>query len=139
MALKTCAACGKEVEESDLFMSDKGEICAECDLIDSTASHEALEVGLLHPAIIIGLIAGIVPFFISVVESSATTEGGVVTESYLDYAALAGGGVAALAGIIFLPVALRAMTGKGRQIIAALIIVGLGALHLLRGFGVVQF
>ena len=59
--------------------------------------------------------------------------------SYLDYAALAGGGVAALAGIVFLPVALRAITGKGRQLLAALIIVGLGTFHLLRGFGVVQF
>ena len=135
--MKTCAACGTEVEESDLFMSDKGEICAECDLKDSTASHEALQVGLLHPAIIIGLIAGIVPFFISVAEESSVVEGGVATTSYLDYAALAGGGVAALAGIAFLPIALKAMTGKGKQIAAALIIIGLGAFHLLRGFGVV--
>jgi hypothetical protein len=137
MGPKKCAACGIEVEESQVFLSDRGDICAACEIDTETAAHEALEGGLAHPAVIVGLIAGILPFFISFSSDESTVVNGVaVTASSIDYPAVAGGGVAALAGVAFLGIALRANLQKPVKLAVAVVVLALGAVHLLRGFGV---
>ena len=135
--MKTCAKCGNEVDEADMFMSERGEICGECEW---TSEVEAIEgLSLVHRAVIVGVIAGLVPFFIKISEgSSTTTPEGVTTTSYMDYAAVSGGAVAALAGVVFLVMSLREKPGAVHYGVS-LVLMALGALHLLRGFGVLTF
>lgn len=135
--MKACAKCGKEVDEADMFMSERGEICGECEW---TSEVEAIEgLSLVHPAVIVGVISGLVPFFVKISdESTTTTAEGVTTTSYLDYAAVSGGAVAALAGLVFLVMALREKEGIAHYGVS-LVMLALGVVHLLRGFGVLSF
>lgn len=83
-----------------------------------------------------GLIVGLVPFIFSCTSSATTTQNGrMVGCSYLDFAAIAGGGIAAIAGLSILtmrPVPLLHRVGY-------LVLLGtLGAVQLARGLGYID-
>ncbi len=128
-----CAACGKDVGEVELFMSEAGEVCPECNLSDEISGSG----GFLSGPALVGAISGVIPFFISMGSSTTTTENGVVTaSSTLDIVAAGGGGVALIAGAMTVLAAKKAGSDKGKQLAIAAGICGLGVYQLLRGFGV---
>ena len=88
---------------------------------------------------IIGLVAGIVPFFLSFHSStSQSINGEVLHSTYVDYVAVPGGALALLMGVVALVDGLRNQAaGKGIRAGIAVAIAGLGIFQLLRGFGVV--
>src|SRR5258705_10659198 len=89
------------------------------------------------PLMILGAIAGAVPFIISSTSTSSTTVNGVVTSfTYRDNVALAGGAVAAVCGLIAVALAVKNKGGAAR-IGAALAVLALGGYQVARGLGVV--
>jgi uncharacterized protein len=85
---------------------------------------------------IFGLIAGAVPFMISVSSSSSVTMNGqVVSSSYRDTVAIGGGALAAICGLIAVVLAVRGKSG-GARIGLAVAALALGGYQLARGFGV---
>jgi hypothetical protein len=123
--MQACAACGKEVDGSDLFMSAKGEVCAECNLDDEIQSRGMM----LGSLTIVALIAAVLPFFLTV----WVTSGGQT----ISYIAVGGGGVAVLVGAAAIATAPKSGKARSRNLMASLAAVVLGAFHLLRGFGVI--
>jgi hypothetical protein len=88
---------------------------------------------------IAGIVAGIVPFVISMSSSSVQTVNGRVTSfSYSDPVAIGGGIVAALFGLVAAATLLRHTEPAKRplRILLCLALVGGGAFHILRGFGI---
>lgn len=87
----------------------------------------------------IGGVGAALPFFIHYSASSSTTVNGVVTSSsFIDYVALAGGGIAVLFGIVSL--ALLGKTAPTKKSLRAALGGGLllvGVFQLLRGLGYV--
>ena len=135
--MKSCETCGKEVNENELLMSSQGEVCAECSEKEDSKS----KMGGLPLTTIIGFIAGLVPFFFRVVTSSSTTINGKTSVSYFDYAALAGGALAIIMGIVSIVTVLRTRKdGLATTPLAlAVLCILLGGFQLLRGFGVVMW
>jgi hypothetical protein len=125
--MKACAACGIEVEESDLFMSDKGEVCASCDLDDEIGSKGLM----LGPLTITALVCAIGPFFFSISSSSSSASG----YTYIDYVALPGGAGALLIGVAALATAKKSGGDQMRNFAASAGAIALGVIQVLRGFG----
>lgn len=88
---------------------------------------------------IIGGLVALAPFALTFNTSSSRTVNGVVVESaYMDYAALALGPVAILIGLFALRLLSRtAEEDRIKRIVTIVAIIGVGALHILRGLGIV--
>ena len=125
--MATCAMCGGDFSEARLVHSENGLVCESCEA-------ESAPVDGFSPPVIGGLVAGVVPFFLSITTSSEkTVNGEIVEQSFMDYVALGGGGLA----IVFGAVALKAAMGSSPKAMApAVAALGLGVYQLLRGFGV---
>ena len=133
MALKTCSACGKQFEENRLLYSEVGLVCEACD-----AARSVPKPTLLSLPALLGLVAGLLPFFLHFTTSSTTSVNGVETSSVThDYAALAGGAAAMIAGAIALLVATRRTDRKPARLAIAFAIDLLGVFQILRGLGVI--
>jgi hypothetical protein len=129
--MANCAVCGVEADEPELLNSGSGLICDQCetDAIDTPGIN-----ALTLPAII-GLVAGVGPFFVNFSRSNTRTVNGEVVESfYLDYAALGGAGIALLMGLVAAAMGLG--KGKSKRLLVAGIVLGLGLFQLLRAFGI---
>lgn len=89
---------------------------------------------------IVGMIACGVPFVISMASSSVQTVNGNVTSfSYSDPVAIGGGIVGALFGLVAAATLLK-QTEPAKRVMRGLLclaLVGVGAFHVLRGFGIV--
>ena len=84
---------------------------------------------------IIGAIAGIVPFFIHITSSSSVSENGqVISATYRDNVALAGGVVAVLCGLAAAAIARKA---AGSRIGIAIAVLALGAYQIAHGLGAI--
>jgi len=114
-------------------MSDKGEVCASCNLDDEIASRGMM----LSPLVIVALVAAVAPFFISFSTSSSVTVNGATAATYRDYAAIGGGAFALLIGTAAAASARKPGAAQRNNLLAALGAIGLGVYQLLRGFGVV--
>jgi hypothetical protein len=87
---------------------------------------------------IIGGIAGVVPFFIhSTTFSSVTENGNVVSSSYRDNVALAGGVVAVLCGLAAAAMARKAGKAGGNRLVIAIAVLALGAYQIAHGLGAI--
>jgi hypothetical protein len=89
---------------------------------------------------IAGLIIGVLTFAISLRKSSVETVGGrVVASSYFDSAAVLGGAIVLLIGLAALVTLIRNTAEIDRigRFGILLVLVALGIIHLLRGFGVI--
>ena len=85
---------------------------------------------------IAGAVAGAVPFMIHNVETSSVTVNGKVTDfHYRDNVALAGGGLAAILGVLAVVLALRNRGGAAR-ILAGVGVLALGGFQIASGLGV---
>ncbi len=131
--MKTCARCSAEFADAQLVFSAEGEVCPPCAAtLDAGAASAPARLG---PVAIVGLVAGLAPFALSVRSSQTTTVNGqVVASSSIDYIAQIGGGIALLAGLVALVAASRAAEKKRPAAIAGAVLL-LGALQLARGFG----
>lgn len=84
--------------------------------------------------LIVGVIAGLLPFVASASKASySTVNGEVVDLKYSDIVAQAGGAVAVLCGLIALAMVVKAK--KPPMIAAAVAVMALGGFQLARGFG----
>ncbi len=129
--MANCSICGVEADESELLRTGSGLVCDACEV--EQAGVPGVKV-LTLPAII-GLVAGIGPFFVHFSRSNTQTVNGQVVESfYLDYAALAGAGVALLMGLV--AAALGLGRGKSKRLLVAGIVLGLGLFQGMRAFGI---
>ena len=109
--------------------------------IPSAAELAALQnnkTRVMSPFSIIGLVAGLVPFILSLHSSSSyAINSEVVHSTHLDYVAVPGGGLALLLAAVAMVAGLRdEAAGKGIRALVALAVAGLGIYQLLRGFGV---
>ncbi|MGD9099486.1 MAG: hypothetical protein PVF45_03330 [Anaerolineae bacterium] len=88
---------------------------------------------------IIGLLAGIIPFFFSCSSSSSrTVNGRVVESSYFDLVAVVGGAIAALMALgILTQLSTTASEDRGKRIVLLVVMLALGGFQVLRGFGMV--
>ena len=89
---------------------------------------------------IVGIVAGIVPFVLSMASSSVQTVNGRVTSfSYSDPVAIGGGIVAALFGLVAAVTLIKHTEPAKRmlRVLLCLALIGGGAFHILRGFGIV--
>jgi len=85
-----------------------------------------------------GLVVGVIPFFVHVSESSSVSVNGHVTAStFRDWVAIGCGGAALVVGAIAVALAVRNKAGGARIALAAAA-VALGALQLVRGFGLLE-
>lgn len=126
-----CAGCETDVAESEGFQSERGLLCASCNLDDELAPSGS---GLPTPGIV-GLVAGAAPFFAQMRSASTVTVNGrVVESSSLDFIALGGGGVAVACGLLVFATS-RGLPDAARRMAIAAACVGLGAFQLLRGLG----
>jgi hypothetical protein len=120
------------MNELALVMSDKGEICEECEL-------EEIQQGrikaLTAPGIA-GLVAGALPFFFNFSTSnSQTINGQVVESSHFDFVAVPCGALALLLSVV---VGLTALgKGKAKRLPVAAGVLILGLVQLVRGLGIV--
>lgn len=97
---------------------------------EEVASVRSPERGVL----IVGALAGLLPFAISSAKASySTVNGEVVDLQYSDVVAQGGGAVAVLCGLIALAMAAKAK--KTPMIAAAVVVMVLGGFQLARGFG----
>ena len=128
MTSKPCAACGAETSAGSLVMSSCGEICPNCQLAEDSESAQGIP-----PLAIAALAAGVIPFGVSLSSSSTTTVNGQVTSSsYFDPVAVACGVLALVLGAV----AIKSSSNTKARAAAAVALL-LGAVQLLRGFGVV--
>ncbi len=84
------------------------------------------------PYVALGM--GVATFFINITSISSTSSNGILTScSYMDYFALIAGAILFLFGLS------RVFKSKGdaTAILVSLVVVGLGALHVARGLGLV--
>ena len=89
---------------------------------------------------IAGLVVGVLTFAISLRKSSVETVGGrVVASSYFDSAAVLGGAIVLLIGLATLVTLVRNTAEIDRigRFGILLVLVALGSVHLLRGFGII--
>ncbi|MHB8625221.1 MAG: hypothetical protein ACYDEO_03370 [Aggregatilineales bacterium] len=96
-------------------------------------------LGKLSRNQIIGLVMGILPFFLSFGSSSKSTlNGQVVSSSHFDFIAVGGGAIAILAALsdVFMR---RAEINKDRWFILSItaLILVLGIIQVLRGVGII--
>ena len=76
--MQPCPSCGVEVDKSQLMFTEAGEMCDACHAALPEPSTGA------PPLAIAAVIAGVIPFFMSVSRESSVTGPGVNTSSYLD-------------------------------------------------------
>ncbi len=130
--MPTCSVCASEFAESDLLMTGGGPVCEPCELDQALAPKPKV---LTLPAMI-GLVAGIAPFFLHFTTGSTeTVNGQVVSASHFDFVAVPGGSIALMAGLV--AAALGLGKGKVKRIPVGLAICVLGVVQLARGFGIV--
>ncbi|MEP6864643.1 MAG: hypothetical protein ABJE66_28740 [Deltaproteobacteria bacterium] len=87
---------------------------------------------------IIGGLAGVIPFFIhSTTFSSVTENGNVVSASYRDNVALAGGVVAVLCALAAAAMARKAGKAGGNRLAIAIVVLALGAYQIAHGLGAI--
>jgi hypothetical protein len=135
--MQTCQMCGKAIMGDEvMYTTDAKVVCPGCfDTADVAvaATRSSGASGLLAG----GAIAGLIPLFVHISESSTVmVNGEVVNATTRDYLALACGVVAALIGGIAAAGAVRSKAG-GRALAIALAVVALGAYQIAHGFGVV--
>lgn len=88
--------------------------------------------------LIVGLVAGIVPFMLSSSSSSSVTVNGHVVEStYRDNVAIAGGAVALLCGVLAAIAERKPSSVRGTRLAMAVGVLALGAYQIARGFGAI--
>ena len=86
---------------------------------------------------VLGLIAGLLPFMISMSSSSSTTVNGHITSfAYRDNIALAGGAVALLCGVLAAISERKPSDVRTKRLLFAMAIIALGGFQIVRGFGV---
>ncbi len=88
---------------------------------------------------LVGLLAGIAPFFVSCSSSSTSTVNGrVVESSYFDLFAVVGGAIAVLVALSMLgQLGVTAPEDKAKRSGVFVLMIALGAFQILRGFGVI--
>ncbi len=88
---------------------------------------------------IIGLLAGIVPFFFSCSSSSSrTVNGRVVESSHFDLVAVVGGAIAVLMAVgVLTQFGTTAPKDRAKRIGLLVVMLALGVFQVLRGFGMV--
>lgn len=135
--MQNCQMCGKAIIGDEvLYTADAKVVCPGCFAtadVAATASRSSGALGLLGA----GAIAGVLPFFVHVSESSSVmVNGEVVSATSRDYIALACGVVAALLGAITAAGAVRSKAG-GAALAMRLAVIALGAYQIAHGFGAV--
>jgi hypothetical protein len=134
--MQNCQTCGKAIDGGEvMYTPDAKVVCPGCfDKVDVAATAaRGSGIGLVGA----GVIAGVIPFFVHVSESSSVmVNGEVVSATSRDYIALACGVVAALLGAMAAAGAVRSKGGT-RALAIGLAVIALGAYQIARGFGAV--
>jgi hypothetical protein len=86
---------------------------------------------------VIGFLAGLLPFFVHLSTSETTTiNGQVQSHRQSDFIAIGGGAIALLVSLWgFTLLKKTSAASRGRRLLANVILMGLGALQLVRGLG----
>lgn len=144
MSTLECANCGIDAPESELYYSEQGKICGSCQVELETDFATNSESVFVNPLSITGAIAGFLPFVFNLTSASERSaqvviDGQVVQDTadelVLNYTALGGGGIALIVGVILGVQALGADDHPKQRWGVAGVILVLGVIQLLRGFG----
>ncbi|MCC6526964.1 MAG: hypothetical protein IT373_30230 [Polyangiaceae bacterium] len=126
--MATCAKCGTEIDAARALLSPQGMVCEQCHYAEaSSAGGGTYGKGAGG----LGVVLGVVPFFLHYGSVQTTTVNGVTTVSGQDFVALGGGGGALLLGLVGVVAGLRAKSMPTVGIAAAAL--ALGVVQLLRG------
>ncbi len=144
METSTCSRCGKEVTTTEMEMTGQGLVCPLCHY-DGVASRGGGFWGLLrrlHPLAVVGLVAGVAPFFYSFTVTHSVVHNGVthkqVTEMPLSvYLTLGCGGLAAVMGLILLTRARRGGSWRKKRLWVALAVLALGLYQIGTTLGLI--
>jgi len=125
-----CTKCHKDFPETDLLRGENGWVCQLCNLED-----QAPRLSVLHPAAIVALVLGLLPFFISFRHSESSSasvqvDGQVVSATQvthsMDFVAIVVGFAALAAAVVALSIGAKAIDRKALRL-------GVAVLGLLLG------
>ena len=109
---------------------------------EKSASRDSLQSPLGDPLVTVGFLALALPLFFHLTVAQTLNAGAASPQRTMDYVAICGGVIADACGTLLL---IKALMGKGTlasktpvRIAVALLISGLGIVHLLRGLGLIK-
>lgn len=128
-----CVQCGKRFDDDELASTPDGLKCEACKGVTEIAPR------LVTPPVIVGLIAGALPFFMHYVQSETRTVNGVEQLGYYyDYVGLAGGAITLISGVLTRRTARSTPGRQGLRMLIGAALMALGAFHVFRGMGMLR-